>query len=51
VIAIKSWNLMGGQIEWSALPLLCEVYGIDDPDTHIHALVAIRDHVRRQNEQ
>lgn len=44
-IAIRAWNLMGG-IDWAALPVIAELYGITDIDILIHQLVAIRDSQR-----
>lgn len=35
---------MGGEINWQALPILCEVYGVMDVDIFIHQLVALRNH-------
>ena len=37
---------MGG-IDWNALPILIDVYGIEDVDTFIDELIAIRDHFDR----
>lgn len=39
---------MGG-IDWSALPVVAELYGITDIDILIHQLVAIRD-AQRESE-
>jgi hypothetical protein len=33
---------MGGQIEWPALEILAEVYGVEDIEMLIRALLAIR---------
>lgn len=33
---------MGGQIDWNALPILCEMYGITDVEGFIAQLVTIR---------
>lgn len=44
---LNAWDLMGGRIDWAALPVVCELYGIRDPDTFIAQLVAIREHVRK----
>lgn len=44
-MAIRAWNLMGG-IDWAALPVVAELYGITDIDLLIHQLVAIRDSQR-----
>lgn len=41
-LAIRAWNVMGG-IDWAALPVVAELFGISDIDLLIHQLVAIRD--------
>lgn len=40
---MQAWNLMGGQIDWTALPYCIELFGIDDPAQFIDDLVTIRD--------
>ncbi len=42
-LALKLWNIMSG-IDWDALPLLCELYGVEDLELLIAQLVAIREH-------
>ena len=37
-----AWNLMGG-LDWSALPVVCEMLGVKEPEVLITQLVAIRD--------
>jgi len=46
---LDAWSLMGGQIDWSALPFLVELYGIRDPDIFLAELVAVREYVQRVN--
>jgi len=41
-LAIKAWNTMGG-LDWAALPLVAELHGVQDLDTLVTLLVAIRD--------
>lgn len=36
---------MGG-LDWSALPVVLEVLGIDDPEPVIRQLIILRDHGR-----
>jgi len=36
---------MGG-LDWSALPVVCAMLGISDPERLIHNLIAIRDQHR-----
>jgi hypothetical protein len=42
-LAIKAWNLMGGQIDWAALPVIAEMMGAEDIEPLIVRLAAIRD--------
>lgn len=41
---------MGG-IEWDALPIIIELLGIEDVETLVRQLVAIRDDQRKRSEQ
>ena len=47
VLSIRAWNIMGG-IDWAALPVIAEMLGIDDIDTLVLQLVAIRDAQRER---
>lgn len=38
---------MAGTIEWQALPLLAEMYGVIDVELLIVSLIALRDHQER----
>lgn len=40
---------MGGEIQWSALPYLIEVYDVDDVERLTADLIAIREHMRRKH--
>ncbi|HZW25169.1 MAG TPA: hypothetical protein VFF26_06785 [Gallionella sp.] len=40
--AIQAWNLMGGSIDWAALPIVAEMLGVHDVELLIHLLVKIR---------
>ena len=46
-MAVAAWNTMGG-LDWSALPIVCEMLGVREPDVLITQLVAIRDAQRTQ---
>lgn len=46
---LDAWHLMGGQIDWSALPFLVELYGVHDPAVFVAELVAVREYVQRVN--
>lgn len=37
---------MGGVIDWAALPLLCEIYGVEDVEMFISQLALLRDEKR-----
>jgi hypothetical protein len=40
---------MGNAIDWSALPLLVELYGIDDVEQLLVQLIVIRDHMNARS--
>lgn len=42
-LAISAWNLMNGEIDWQALPLMVELLGVDDVSLFVTHLVTIRD--------
>lgn len=46
--AIDVWNMIGG-LNYPALPLAVEYYGISDVEMLLAELMAIRDHVDRVN--
>ncbi len=50
-LASKAWNVMGGEINWSALPVVVEMLGIDDVETFIAELHAIGEWNRKRNEE
>ncbi len=49
-ICIEAYNMMGGCLDWHALPLVVEIFGIDDVETFVQQLIAIRDFQRKQSE-
>jgi len=40
---------MEGAINWAALPLLIEIYGVEDIEALHRSLRTIRDHLKRKN--
>ena len=40
---------MGGELQWSALEVVVEMFGIDDVEQFIAELVAIREFQRRDD--
>lgn len=47
-IAIAIYNAMGGRLDYQALPVLVEYYGVTDVELLLDELLAIRDHQDRQ---
>ena len=43
VACIEAWNLMGGALDWAAVPVLAELLGVDDVDLLVLGLVQIRE--------
>jgi len=41
-LAIQAWNTMGG-LDWAALPTVADLLGVQDLETLVALLVAIRD--------
>lgn len=39
---------MGGEIDWNALPVVAEIFGIDDIESLVFQLVEIREFNRRE---
>jgi hypothetical protein len=46
-LAIQVWNLMNGELNWTALPIVCEMVGVTDIEPLIARLCAIRDYQRK----
>lgn len=46
---VEAWNLMGGEIAWAALPVVCELLDVENPELLIRGLAQIRDHYREVN--
>jgi hypothetical protein len=40
--AVEAWNMMAG-FDWAALPMVCDVLGISDPEILIRQLMHLRD--------
>ena len=47
---IEGWNLMGGTIDWSALPAVMELVHVEDAELYVRGLVQLRDHLREEAE-
>jgi hypothetical protein len=40
---VEIWRLSGKKLDWQALPILAEMYGVEDIECLIFQLAAIRD--------
>jgi len=47
---MKAWGIMGGQIDWAAIPLISETIGIIDIEKFINQLVIIREFQRENHD-
>lgn len=47
-LAIRAWEMMGGELNWPALPLIVELLVVDDVSIFVTHLCAIRDHLARK---
>lgn len=45
-----AWNMMGGQIEWAALPVIVEIIGVSDVESMVVDLLRIREHMTSKAE-
>lgn len=41
-LAVQLWNAMGGKIDWAALPLLCGLHDVADPEAMIERLKVLQ---------
>jgi hypothetical protein len=46
--SIRAWLMMGKQIDYAALPVICEILGIADIETLLTQLICIRDNKWKQ---
>jgi len=42
-VAVAAWNMMSG-LDWSALPIVCDLLGVSDPEHLVQQLILLRDH-------
>lgn len=47
--ALEAWNLAGG-CDWQALPLMCDVLGIEDLEGLVRRWAVIRDGLRPKDD-
>ncbi len=48
-LAVHAWNLMGGRLVWSALPLIFDVLEVEDPEAVIRGLLVVRTEMEARN--
>jgi hypothetical protein len=46
-VALQIWDLMDGDLDWSALPMFCELFGVTDPELLIRSLAMIREAAKK----
>lgn len=46
-LAIRAWNMMGGQIDWNGLETVADILGINDIERLVAQLETIRNHGRQ----
>lgn len=49
-IAVRVWNMMGGGIDWTALPVLVPIFGVEDVERLLLDLIVIRNHLERSRD-
>ena len=42
------WRMLGHQLDWSGLDVVCEILGVDQPELLIAGLIQLRDHFEEQ---
>lgn len=45
---MRAWNMMGGEVNWTALPVLMAMFGVVDDETFIVRMLALRDFKQRE---
>ncbi|MGZ5000621.1 MAG: hypothetical protein ACXV7F_09990 [Methylomonas sp.] len=45
-MALNAWNLMGGALDGSLLPIVAEILGVEDVELLVRQLALIRDFQR-----
>ena len=48
-VVVAAWNLMGAQIDWSALDAVTELLGVTDIERFVFLLAALRDQLRSED--
>ncbi len=41
-LALRAWHWLGGKVDWSGIPLVAEILGIDDLEVLIVQLTTLR---------
>lgn len=47
---IRAHNMMNGELNWTALPIVLARLGVDDPEPFIDKLIVLRDFQRKESE-
>ena len=41
-LAVEAWNMMGGELNWQAIPILVDMLEVQDVEKFIREIVQIR---------
>jgi len=45
---VAAWNMMAG-LDWAALPMVCDLLGVNDPERLVQQLILLRDNASETN--
>jgi hypothetical protein len=48
-MVLNAWLMMGRRIDWAALPVVCDLLAVRDPEALLRGLFALRDLSERQH--
>lgn len=46
--AIEAWQMMGGEVDWSAIPQVCDLLEVEDPHALYLDLRVMQTHLRHR---
>lgn len=47
-LIVRAWNMMNGEVNWAALPVVMAMFGVTDPEPFIVKVLALRDFKQRE---
>lgn len=51
ILAVRAWGMMNGVLDWSSVPIVADLLGIDDIEALTSDLITVREHVERLQEK